>query len=122
MKFIDFHLNLFRASYRIAVTMLRARFEENRHVKDMRVAKQLLAQGEQELWDKLSWKPRYFRDSPGGVCFERYVYYNDLHLDQWHPLEKARYPHYMAKREQLKKEYIEMWEKEYGKPTESDAH
>lgn len=37
-------------------------------------------------------------------------------LDYWHPLEKAQYPEYFARREQRKIEYIEKWEKKYGKP------
>jgi len=37
-------------------------------------------------------------------------------LDSWHPLEKAQYPKYFAKREERKKEYIALWEKRWGKP------
>jgi len=33
-------------------------------------------------------------------------------------LKKAAYPFYFAKREQRKKKYLEMWEKQYGKPPE----
>jgi len=35
-------------------------------------------------------------------------------LDQWHPLEKAQYPEYFARRDQRKMEYIERWQKKYG--------
>jgi len=35
-------------------------------------------------------------------------------LDVWHPLEKAQYPEYFARRHQRKLEYIERWEKKYG--------
>lgn len=40
-------------------------------------------------------------------------------VDFWHPLEKAQYPEYFSRREQRKQEYIERWEKKYGKPQES---
>jgi len=36
-------------------------------------------------------------------------------LDLWHPLERAQYPDYFARRHQRKLEYIERWEKKYGK-------
>ena len=42
-------------------------------------------------------------------------------LDMWHPLERAQYPEYFSRRELRKKEYIERWEKKYGK-AEVDAH
>lgn len=38
--------------------LLRQRFEENRDVKDMRVAKQLLEEGEQELFNKQHYQPK----------------------------------------------------------------
>lgn len=56
--------------------------------------------------------------SPGGVAYEREVHPPDWVLDYWHPWEKASYPEYFAKREQRKKEYVEWWEKTYGKPAE----
>ena len=36
-------------------------------------------------------------------------------LDLWHPLERAQYPEYFARRHQRKLEYMERWEKKYGK-------
>jgi len=38
----------------------------------------------------------------------------DWVLDLWHPMEKAQFPDYFAKRSQLKKEYIEHYVKKYG--------
>lgn len=35
-------------------------------------------------------------------------------FDSWHPLEKAQYPDFFAKRDQLKKEYIDWYVKKYG--------
>ena len=52
--------------------------------------------------------------SPGGICFERYADFPDWHLDYWHPLEKARYPYYFARREAAKQELLQLYEKMYG--------
>lgn len=95
---------------------IRARFEKNRHVKDMRVAKMLLEQGERELFLNLTEFPYLFPYSPGGVCYERFPAQPDDLLDSWDPLEKAMYPYFFARREKLKKEYIELYEKTYGPP------
>lgn len=38
--------------------LLRQRFEENRNIKDMRAAKQLLEDGEQELFEKQHYQPK----------------------------------------------------------------
>jgi NADH dehydrogenase (ubiquinone) 1 beta subcomplex subunit 9 len=54
--------------------------------------------------------------SPGGVAYAREVLSPDWVLDYWHPLEKAQYPEYFAKREQRKKEYLKFYEQHYGKP------
>ena len=36
-------------------------------------------------------------------------------LDVWHPLEKLAYPEYFARRDVRKLEFIERYEKQYGK-------
>lgn len=61
-------------------------------------------------------------NSPNGTAFEREITPPDWVLDYWHPLEKAQYPEYFARREKRKEEYVAWWEKTYGKPKESDAH
>jgi len=91
--------------------LVRAEFEKHRHVKDMRVAKALLDEGEKKLFLNIHPQPKRFTYSPGGVCFERYHDYPDFHADYWHQLEKARYPYYFAKRELRKQELIQLWEK-----------
>ena len=75
----------------------------------------LLEEGERKLFLHLHPKPKKFMFSPGGLMYERETIYPDGHLDLWHPMEKARYPHYFERREQRKKELIEMWEKNHGK-------
>lgn len=41
----------------------------------------------------------------------------DSVVDFWHPLEKAQYPEYFARREQRKAEFIEMWKKTFLPPS-----
>lgn len=60
--------------------------------------------------------------SPGGVAYQRVVTPPDWVLDYWHPLEKAQYPEYFKRREERKKEFIAMWEKEFGKEDPKDTH
>lgn len=60
--------------------------------------------------------------SVGGVAHERVVTPPDWVLDYWHPLEKAHYPEYFKRREERKKEFIAMWEKEYGPANNEDKH
>lgn len=55
-------------------------------------------------------------DAPGGVFHRKYMPYMDGVLDYWHPFEKAAFPKYFAKRELRKRQYLEMWEKQYGPP------
>jgi NADH dehydrogenase (ubiquinone) 1 beta subcomplex subunit 9 len=109
------------ASFRYKAVLLRARFDENKDIKDMRKAKILYLEGEEELWMGQHWKPIKFSYSPGGICYERYFDYPDWHLDYWHPLEKAAYPHYFARREQRKIEYVKLWESRYGRPAVADT-
>ncbi|KAI1285491.1 NADH dehydrogenase [ubiquinone] 1 beta subcomplex subunit 9 [Halotydeus destructor] len=109
-----------RASYRYKAVLLRQRFEENKDIVDMRKAKILLLQGNDELYEHGHYKPFKFDYSPGGICYERYLDYNDMHLDYWHPIAKAQYPHYFAKREQRKIEFLKMWETRHNKPAALD--
>lgn len=61
-------------------------------------------------------------NSPGGVAYEREVQTPDWALDHWEIPEKEQYPDYFARREERKKEYIQMWEKKYGKPDPNQEH
>ncbi|XP_077302641.1 NADH dehydrogenase (ubiquinone) B22 subunit [Arctopsyche grandis] len=111
-----------RHLYRYQATLLRARFDANKNEHDMIKARKFLTDGEEELFQRQHGIPRKFPHSPGGVAFEREVIPPDWVLDHWHPLEKAQYPEYFARREQRKKEFVERWEKTYGKPTAEDVH
>ncbi|KOC66697.1 NADH dehydrogenase [ubiquinone] 1 beta subcomplex subunit 9 [Habropoda laboriosa] len=106
-----------RHEYRYQAVLLRQRFEENRNILDARVAKQLLLDGQEELFQKLHAQPRQFPGSPGGICYERYAEAPDSVLDFWDPIEKAQYPKFFAKREELKKEYEKLYNKLYPEPS-----
>jgi len=107
--------------YRYQAVLLRARFDEHKDEVDMIKAKKLLQEGEQELQLKAHPQPFKWPDAPGGVAYGREYTIPDWILDMWHPYEKAQYPEYFAVREKRKQEYIDRWEKKYGKP-EADAH
>jgi len=111
-----------RHVFRYNATLMRARFDQNRNELDMRKAKELLALGEEELFQSLHPQPYKFQNSPGGSAFERVVIPPDWILDYWHPAEKAQYPDYFARREQRKKEYVQMWERKFGKPSPEPHH
>lgn len=101
---------------------MRARFDQNAKLRDFREIETIVANGEQELFDKQHPQPRKFPHSPGGVAFEREVLLPDWILDYWHPLEKAQYPEYFARREQRKKEYLAKWDLQFGKGQPEDHH
>ncbi|XP_035914894.1 NADH dehydrogenase [ubiquinone] 1 beta subcomplex subunit 9 [Anopheles stephensi] len=110
-----------RHIFRYQATLMRARFDQHRNEKDPAKVAQLVADGERELFEKQHYQPRKFPMSPGGVAFEREVIPPDWVLDYWHPLEKAQFPDYFARREKRKEEYIVWWEKQYGKSSANDS-
>ncbi|CRK88069.1 CLUMA_CG001854, isoform A [Clunio marinus] len=110
----------YRPRYRYEAVLMRDRFDKNRNVKDHREIEALCNAAEQELFETQHPQPRKFPESPGGVAYEREVIPPDWILDYWHPLEKAQYPEFFARREQRKKEYLEKWDVEHGKG--SNAH
>uniref|UniRef100_A0A9J8DFG2 NADH dehydrogenase [ubiquinone] 1 beta subcomplex subunit 9 n=1 Tax=Cyprinus carpio carpio TaxID=630221 RepID=A0A9J8DFG2_CYPCA len=106
---------IFRDKYRFYACLLRARFDENKHEKDMMKATMMLKAGEEEFWANQHPQPYLFPDSPGGTSYERYECYKapEWCLDHWHPSEKAMYPDYFAKREQWKKLRVQSWDREH---------
>ncbi|CAG0897092.1 unnamed protein product, partial [Cyprideis torosa] len=93
---------------------LRRRFELNRDIQDVRLAKKLLEEGWKEAEKYMTPWPIVFPHSPGGVAYERRFPRADYIIDYWHPLEKAMFPDYFARREQRKKEYIEFYKSQYS--------
>ena len=60
-----------RWMYRYNAVLLRERFDQNKGVTDMRIAKKLLEDGEQELWDKHHPQRIRFATDPGGTAYDR---------------------------------------------------
>ncbi|CAH2057274.1 unnamed protein product, partial [Iphiclides podalirius] len=111
-----------RHVYRYQAVLLRQKFDKIINEKDNRKSVEMLKQAEHELFLTQHPIPRKFPRSPGGVAYQRVVTPPDWVLDYWHPLEKAQYPEYFKRREERKKEFIAMWEKEFGKPDPKDTH
>lgn len=190
--FIKFFFLSIRHAFRYHAVLMRERFDNNKDIKDLRIARKLVEEGEAELFQKAHPQPigcKYFElskltctrewlfwffygnwqtefvdwnikfkwiqrictfsfdkkccskfqimknflffslhckspgaNNPGGLAYGREVELPDWVLDYWHPLEKAQYPDYFARREQRKKEYVIWWEKQYGKSQPRDDH
>ncbi|XP_012267908.2 NADH dehydrogenase [ubiquinone] 1 beta subcomplex subunit 9 [Athalia rosae] len=111
--------------YRYHAVLMRKRFDDNAKIRDLRIAKQMVIDGEKELFESMHPQPRSFADSPGGMAYGRTVVPPDWVVDYWHPSEKAAYPEYFARRELRKKEYIEWYKKTYpdvAKKIQSSQH
>ncbi|XP_058810899.1 NADH dehydrogenase [ubiquinone] 1 beta subcomplex subunit 9 [Phymastichus coffea] len=102
---------------RYQAVLMRSQFDKNKDIKDFRVAKKLLCNGEEELFLKQHWQYKKFPESPGGVAYQREHPLPDSLLDYWDPIEKAKYPKYFALREKRKLEYEEFYKKEYERKT-----
>ncbi|XP_075222411.1 NADH dehydrogenase (ubiquinone) B22 subunit [Lycorma delicatula] len=111
-----------RTVLRYEATVLRSRFDKNKDIRDNIKAVQLLAEGEKELHAKQHYQPIKFANDYGGLTWCRDSVIPDWVVDYWHPLEKAQYPEYFARREQRKKEYIQWWKKTYKEPINPDSH
>lgn len=104
-----------RAEFRFNVTMLRARFDETRKEKDMRLLAQQLIDGEKELAANIHEDPKIFKNDPGGICFRREHPVHDMLFDTYHPWERAQMREFYDNREKLKAEYDEYFEKSLSK-------
>lgn len=95
---------------------MRAKFDENKDIKDLRLAKMKYDEGERWLYKYEHPVPKKFPESIGGCAYGREAFIPDWLIDTWDPMEKAFYPKYFAKRERRKKEYVEFYKKMYGEP------
>ncbi|XP_059164403.1 NADH dehydrogenase [ubiquinone] 1 beta subcomplex subunit 9-like [Physella acuta] len=111
-----------RFEFRYQAVLMRARFDEHKEEIDVRKAKKLLLDGQKELFLKSHPQPIKFPLSPGGVAYQRTYPAPDWLLDFWSSHEKAQYPEYFALRDIRKKEFIERWEKQYGKSDSEVSH
>lgn len=102
--------------------LIRRQFDENKNIKDVRIAKMLLEKAEEKF--KEDQHPYHIHGQPlhpyskNGIAYDRDFKSPDYVMDMYHPLEKAQYPYYFAKREQMKDEYIALWRKKMMKPEE----
>ncbi|GJQ77818.1 hypothetical protein Trydic_g16075 [Trypoxylus dichotomus] len=104
-----------REVFRYVATLMRAKFDRYKNVKDFAAMNELVRKGEEELFLYKHWHIRKHACTPFGSSYEREVPAPDWIIDYWHPLEKAEYPTYFAKREVLKKKYVEMWKDQYSR-------
>ncbi|KAH8866642.1 NADH dehydrogenase [ubiquinone] 1 beta subcomplex subunit 9 isoform 3 [Schistosoma japonicum] len=104
--------------YRYHAVLIRARFEENRNIKDEILARKLVEDGWNEFERVRSTFQFKYPTSPKGAAFQREPSFEDCLYDTWHPLEKQQYPDYFARREKRKKKFIEAWVKRYGSEDE----
>lgn len=107
---------------------IRQKFDEASKIKDIRLAKLWIAREERALLaiadpdlvdlDEDSILPF----SKNGISYDRIESFNDNTWDQYHPLEKACYPKFFAKREEIKKEYLDLWKRKMIKKTVHEPH
>lgn len=102
--------------------LVRREFDKNKNIKDLRVAKALYIEAERQftkdLHPYLEIMP-YHAYSKEGIAYGRNFESPDFVMDFYHPLEKAQYPYYFAKREHMKDEYIKLWKKKMLRQGES---
>eukprot|EP00088_Acartia_fossae_P035414 TRINITY_DN36490_c0_g1_i1.p1 TRINITY_DN36490_c0_g1~~TRINITY_DN36490_c0_g1_i1.p1 ORF type:complete len:147 (-),score=42.21 TRINITY_DN36490_c0_g1_i1:100-540(-) len=104
-----------REDYRFKAVMLRARFDETRKIKDMRVLAQQLEEGEAELAANSHEDPVVFKSDPGGIVYRRALPHEDWLYDQYHPWEQCLMRDFFDNREKLKEEYNTYFEKSLSK-------
>lgn len=109
-----------RPEFRYYARKLRHEFDLNKGVSNLVEARRLVDNGYKEWFQEMHYDEFKFVDSPGGVAFDRNQVVPDCSLDFWHPLEKSEYPDYFARREQRKLEYIDYYNKVYGKDAPID--
>lgn len=101
---------------------LRAKFDMNKNIKDIRLGKALYEKTLKEHEENMH--PYHARGQPilpfskEGIAYQRNLESPDYVMDWYHQLEKAQYPYYFAKREAMKQEYVELWKKKMYKPGE----
>jgi len=110
-----------RHLFRFNACVLRARFDETRSVKDMRVLAKMLEDGEKECWEQQHYDPSIFKTDPGGIVYDREAVAPDWVFDQWHPWEKVQTMDFFDNRQKLKQEFNEYYEKSLVKKYQPEA-
>ena len=81
----------------------------------------MLEEGEHEAWKCQHYDPKYFKDDPQGICYNRECVSADWVLDYWHPWEKVQYMDYFDKREAMKKDFVQYYEKSISKKYQPES-
>ena len=93
---------------------LRKEFESYLDLKDMRKIKALMAEQEEKIAPMYGEPIIKYPFSEGGIAWQREFNIEDAVLDHWHPYQKAQYPEFFARREEIKEEYLKLYEETYG--------
>lgn len=104
---------------------LRQKFDSYKDIKDTRQARAIYEAAEkkfrlQDIHVYHAHGQPLHPYSKEGIAYGRNEESPDSVMDFYHPLEKARYPWYFAKREQMKDEYIKLWKKKMFKPSQDE--
>lgn len=103
---------------------LRREFDKYKDIKDIRKGKAILEEATERFTQKIhpvhALGQPWHSFSKEGIAYGRNVESPDWVMDNWHPLEKAQYPYFFAKREAMKEEYINLWKKKMLKPSDSE--
>ncbi|OWF49888.1 NADH dehydrogenase [ubiquinone] 1 beta subcomplex subunit 9-like [Mizuhopecten yessoensis] len=102
-----------RLTLRSGAVHIRAMFDRHKDERDMAKVEKMMEQAERYIHWVVP-KRKQYDHCPGGIAHGRYEVSPDMVLDNYHPMEKAAYPKYFAKRELAKRDYILWWEKTYG--------
>ena len=83
-----------RAIFRYEASVMRARFDATREVKDMRYLAELLEDAQEAVFQAQQWDPFIYRNDEDGITYGRIHgfgsgYETDSKLDGWHPWEKV---------------------------------
>ena len=82
----------FRHQYRYEAVLMRQRFEESRHEKDMRKCAAMVEAGEEEVWQNQAAQQFIYRNDEHGITYGRQAHIEDHMLNEWHPWEKVSFP------------------------------
>lgn len=111
---------------RYQILLIRAEFDKNKGIKDTRRAKMILERAEQKFVDNMHPCAKAGLEilpfSKDGIAYGRNEDYPDSVMDLHHPAEKSVFPYYFAKREQMKDEYLAIWDKKVRKATVKEGH
>ena len=74
-----------------------------------------------ECWREQHYDPSIFKNDPGGIIYSREAVAPDWVFDQWHPWEKVQTLDFFEKRQKLKEEFNEYYEKSLTKKYQEET-